>query len=89
MAFCPNGSEEFRNRSPKDFHVNWGFLHPSYLDVEFAQKTFEKNPYLILTSDWNHDCKMISEWDGKSQVTGEKRDGKELLIISKPNIFLK
>jgi hypothetical protein len=86
MAFCPNGSPDYRKREPGVFHVNWGFLHPNYLDVEFAMTTFKDNPYLILTGDWDYDVNVLSAWDGRSQSVGERRDGKELLIISKPNI---
>ena len=86
MAFCPNGSPEYRKREPDVFHVNWGFLHPNYLDIDFARTAFKNNPYLILTGDWNYDTMTLSSWDGYSQIIGEKRDGKELLIISKPNV---
>jgi SAM-dependent methyltransferase len=88
MAFCPNGSPEYRQREPNVFHVNWGFLHPNYLDVEFAAHTFRKNPYLILTGDWNYDLNLLTTWDGKSQQIGNLRNGKELFIIAKPNIVL-
>jgi 2-polyprenyl-3-methyl-5-hydroxy-6-metoxy-1,4-benzoquinol methylase len=88
MAFCPNGSPEYRQREPDIFHVNWGFLHPNYLDIEFAIKSFSQNPYLILTGDWDYDLKTLSSWDGKSQVVGDKKDGKELLIIAKPNVTI-
>lgn len=86
IAFCPNGSPEFRAREPHNFHVNWGLLHPNYLDIEFAAYTFRKNPYLILTDDWRYDLSILEKWDGKSQIIGSKRDGQELLIIAKPNI---
>lgn len=88
MTFCPNGSPEFRKREPQTFHVNWGLLHPNYLDVEFATHTFRKNPYLILTDDWRYNYTMLENWDGKSQVVGEKLNGQELLIIAKPNVIL-
>lgn len=85
MAFCPNGSDEFRKREPGVFHVNWGFLHPNYLDIPFAAHLFRNNPHLILTGDWSYDTAMLSAWDGRSQQVGDQRDGKELLIIAKPN----
>lgn len=86
MAFCPNGNDAYRQREPDIWHVNWGFLHPNFLDVDFGKKAFKNNPYIILTDDWDFNCKLIARWDGKSQVVGEKQDGKELLIIAKPNI---
>jgi hypothetical protein len=57
--------------------------------VGFAMETFKHNPYLIFTGDWNYDLKFISDWDGQSQVAGEALNGKELLIIAKPNIRIK
>lgn len=89
MAFCPNGSPEYRQRESHNFHVNWGFLHPNYLDIEFAAHTFRNNPYLILTGDWDYDLNVLSMWDGRSQTIGDLRDGKELCIIAKPNINIK
>jgi 2-polyprenyl-3-methyl-5-hydroxy-6-metoxy-1,4-benzoquinol methylase len=88
MTFCPNGSPEFRNREPHNFHVNWGFLHPNYLDVEFAAHTFRKNPYLILTDDWRYNLEVLEKWDGTSQIIGQKLDGQELLVIAKPNVTI-
>lgn len=85
MSFCPNGSIEYRRREPDIFHVNWGFVHPNYLDISFAQKMLGEHPYLILTGDLIFDLEEISAWDGKSQVVGKKRDGKELLMIAKLN----
>lgn len=85
VAFCPNGSDEYRKREPGIFHVNWGFLHPNYLDIDFAKTVFRRNPYMILTGDWNFHTNILSSWDGNSQIIGETRDGKELLIIAKPN----
>lgn len=85
MAFCPNGSSAYRNREPYIWHVNWGFVHPNHLSVEFAQFAFRENPFLILTGDWSFDVDQISNWDGLSQVTGPYLEGKELLIIAKPN----
>jgi hypothetical protein len=88
LTYCPNGSIEYQKRNPYVHHVNWGFLHPNFLDVEFAQFLFKDNPYLILTGDWVYNQDIISKWDKKSQVVGPTRDGIELLIISKPNILL-
>lgn len=86
MAFCPNGSKEFRDKNPGVFRVTWGSLHPNYLDIDFAKHVFKKNPYLLLTSDWPYNIDRIREWDGRSQQVDECRSGYELLIIAKPNI---
>ena len=86
MAFCPNGSLDYRNREPDIWHLNWGGVHPNFLTIDFAKFMFANNPYIVLTGDWDFDIDLIESWDGLSQITGAKRDGKELLIISKPNV---
>lgn len=86
MAFCPNGSDPYKKREPDIWHVSWGAVHPNSLTVEFAQYAFRNNPYLILTGDWIFDADKLAEWDGLSQITSPYQEGKELLIISKPNI---
>jgi SAM-dependent methyltransferase len=88
MAFCPNGNKEYRDREEETWHGSWGDIHVNLLDLEFAKRAFKNNPYLILSGDWGFDVEEIKNWDGKSQVIGEKKDGKELLIIFKPNIIL-
>jgi SAM-dependent methyltransferase len=88
VAFVPNGSAAYRTREPDIFHVNWGAVHPNFLDAEFAAHMFRENPYLILTGDWDFDVEKISAWDGRSQTTGTDLSGKELLIVAKPNIKL-
>lgn len=88
IAFCPNGSKEYQDREPSIFHVNWGFVHPNYLTCKFGEFVFRHNPYIILTGDWEFDLEDVRNWDGKSQFVSEKRDGKELLIIAKPNVSI-
>ncbi|MFT5858097.1 MAG: hypothetical protein ACI865_000181 [Flavobacteriaceae bacterium] len=88
MAFCPNGTAEYRTREPETWHGSWGDIHVNLIDVEFAKLAFKDNPYLILTGDWAFDPKEIEEWDGMSQKVGAKKDGKELLIIAKPTISI-
>lgn len=82
IAFCPNGSDAFRQREPHVFHVNWGSLHPNYLDIPFAQHLFREVPHLILTGDWEFDLVELEAWDHRTQRTGEREDGKELLIVA-------
>lgn len=88
MAFCPNGNAEYRKREPETWHGSWGDIYVSLLDLDFAKHAFRNHPYLIMSGDWRFNLDEISSWDGKSQVQGEKLDGKELLIIAKPNIHI-
>lgn len=88
IAFCPNGGQAYRKRESHEWHVNWGAVHPNYLSIEFASYAFKNNPYLILTGDWTFDLTAMFNWDGISQVNGPYQEGKELLIISKPNLTI-
>ncbi len=85
MAFCPNGNIEYRKREPHIWHGSWGDIHINLLDRDFASFAFKDHPYLILSDDWAFQMNQLSGWDQKSQVLGNKHDGKELLIIAKPN----
>jgi hypothetical protein len=58
------------------------------LTVKFASFVFNNNPFLILTGDWDFALDEINKWDGKSQIIGSRQDGKELMIIAKPNVLL-
>tara|TARA_Y100000991_G_scaffold215709_1_gene207688 strand:+ start:9502 stop:10386 length:885 start_codon:yes stop_codon:yes gene_type:complete len=86
MSFCPNGNNEYRKREPKVWHGSWGDIHVNSIDYKFAKHVFNENPFLILSGDWIFNFNEIKDWDGVSQKVGIKKDGKELLIISKPNI---
>lgn len=86
MAFCPNGSDEFRARKPSLFKTTWGELHPNYLDVKFASYLFRNHPYMILTGDDIYSAEKIAAWDGRSQYIDTDKSGYELLIIAKPNV---
>ncbi len=86
MAFCPNGSAEYKKRQPETYKVTWGSLHPNYIDIHFATHVFKRNPYLLLTSDWPYNLEKLENWDGLSQYIDEDRSGYELLIIAKPNV---
>lgn len=85
IVWCPNGSIEYKNREPDLFHVNWGFLHPNYIDIEFVKFAMRDHPFLITTGDWDYDENLIQSWDrDKQQILGPK-DGKELLFVTFPN----
>jgi hypothetical protein len=88
LTFSPNGDLKFRLRNQDMWRINWGNIHPNHLTVDFYKNIFSKNPYLIMTGDWNYNLDLISNWDGLSQVIGDKLDGMELFVISRPNIFI-
>lgn len=88
IVFCPNGSNDYRQREPQVWHLNWGLVHPNFLGVDFVSRVLSDHPYLVLTGDWTFPLDAISGWDGQSQVIGERRDGKELMFLARPNILL-
>ena len=86
IVWCPNGSDEYRKREPEIFHVNWGFLHPNYIDIQFVTFALKQHPFLILTGDWYYDETVIQNWNKYTQQVPGSKDGKELLFITLPNI---
>jgi transcription elongation factor Elf1 len=50
IAFCPNGSQAFRQKYPEVFHRFWGKVHPNFLNAEFYKHIFEDQPYYIASS---------------------------------------
>jgi hypothetical protein len=86
IAFCPNGSNEFRERDPKAFHHLWGLVHPNYLNDKFFQYVYSENPYFIGSNPYNFE--QLQNWDGHSQFVGDLT-GVELFVISRPNIKIK
>lgn len=84
-AACPNGSDGFRLKYPKRFHLAWGLVHPNYISDKLYKFIFKKNPYLI--SSQNDFCDLLSKWDYASQVTGDLT-GSELYVAALPNIQL-
>lgn len=88
MLFCPNGNNQYRARERKEWHVNWGLVHPNYISTDFAQYVFLNNPYLIMTGDWTYESSMIGRWDRSTQEVAPQADGKELMILVRPNIII-
>lgn len=82
IAFCPNGSDEFRKEVPAEFHSLWGMVHPNYLNNKYYQTVFKSNPYLVC-SDVGYP-KVKEEWDNVSQKTFDL-SGPELLVIAALN----
>jgi len=88
VIICTNGTNEYRKENPSNFSQSWGLAHPNFLDVDFFATNFKNNPYLILTSNWQHDTEKIKEWDQHSQYVTTDKTGWELLFITRPNMRL-
>lgn len=86
VIICPNGTDEYRKVNPANFSQSWGQVHPNYLDEGFFTSVFSNNPYLVLTSNWQHNVSSINEWDQVSQWVTPDKTGWELLFITRPNM---
>lgn len=82
ITYCPNGSKEFREYKPNEFHSFWGYVHPNYIGREFIETVFKNNPYAIGSN--LSEKEMIESWDGKSQQVYDLK-GSELVFFVKPN----
>lgn len=81
IAFCPNGSNEFRSLHHHNFHRAWGLVHPNYLSADYYRYIFKDNPYYISSNPYA--LKAISQLQNQ-QLIGDLR-GEELMVISKIN----
>lgn len=83
IAETPNGSHDFREKFPHNFHVWWGMVHPNYLSDEYYKYVFRKNPYYITSKPFN--LERIKSRDKKSQIVDDVIDGGQLVVIAKIN----
>lgn len=80
VAYCPNGSQEFKAKHPQIFHRFWGQAHPNYLSAGFYSKVFKDVPFLIGSDACG--IEEIENWDGNSQKILNV-SGYELFVIAK------
>ncbi|MGC4036277.1 MAG: methyltransferase domain-containing protein [Chitinophagaceae bacterium] len=80
VSFCPNGSEEFKQKNPESFHHFWGQVHPNFLNANFYAKAFRDVPYLI-GSNFSSDNDIL-QWNQESQTMLDL-SGHELFVIAK------
>lgn len=83
IALCPNGSPEFRQKYPANFHLLWGKVHPNLITARFYQRAFQNHPYFITSRP--ADLADLKSWDKQSQVTKDLSEG-ELLVIARPGM---
>ena len=79
VALTPNGSTEFRQQNPSDFHKLWNRVHPNFVTAEFYQHLFEGQSLLLGSSP--HDLHKISEWGRRGRMI-LSLGGIELLCIA-------
>jgi hypothetical protein len=78
VAFCPNGSTAYRERSPKSFKAAWGKVHPNYLSADYYERAFSGLPMLLASSPYDH--ASISAWDQCGNLVLDL-SGPELLCV--------
>jgi 2-polyprenyl-3-methyl-5-hydroxy-6-metoxy-1,4-benzoquinol methylase len=80
IAFCPNGSPEYRLKNPTAFHHAWGKVHPNYLNADFYKYIFENHSYYISGSPVNpEDIHPLQPFE---TITGDL-SGEELVVIAR------
>lgn len=79
VSFTPNGSFERLHADPREYHANWGFLHPQFLDEAFYAAAFPGESKLAASSPYSTDD--IQRWDHRTDVTMNLRGG-ELLFVA-------
>ena len=83
VAFTPNGTHAFREKSPKDWSKLWGMVHPNFLDDAYYRTRFMSQKYLLMSNPY--DLNRISNFmSNNSDCFGETSlDGDELLVVVK------
>ncbi len=83
IAECPNGSEDFKQKNPKNFKRIWGLVHPNVLSDKFYSKVFKNYPYIILYSPYEaNTIHQIRSWNQQDQLILDV-SGAQLLVIVK------
>lgn len=80
IAYCPNGSFDRLKNKPKQYHQNWGLVHPNYISDRFLQSIFSDCPYFIESDPFSFTA--LQNWNRMSQYTGSMK-GDELLVIAR------
>jgi 2-polyprenyl-3-methyl-5-hydroxy-6-metoxy-1,4-benzoquinol methylase len=78
IAFTPNGSKQFRDRSFASWHKLWGLVHPQLIDEEYLLSRFSSSPIMITSSV--HSLEHISRWDRSSRPHVADLTGDELMF---------
>lgn len=82
VAVTPNGSADYRSRSPDAWHKLWGQVHPNFLDGDFYRSFFAGNPCFLASNPYP--MQEIENWG----INWHERrianlNGEELLVIVK------
>lgn len=80
IAYCPNGSIDFKKKHPEQFHRFWGQVHPNFLSADFYVKAFDTVPYLLGSDAAT--TEDIQQWDGSTQQVLDLT-GSELFAFAK------
>ncbi len=81
VAFCPNGSEDFKKSNPSKYHKSWGMVHPNSITSTFYSKIFNEEKYYIGSNPY--DIEQINSWSENSSSFVSSLQGSELMVIVK------
>ena len=76
VAFTPNGSLTYRNKSPQAWHRSWGGVHPQLIDEIFLQRMSNQRPAIVGTSPYPFD--ELRRWNNSPMVLSML--GHELMV---------
>jgi 2-polyprenyl-3-methyl-5-hydroxy-6-metoxy-1,4-benzoquinol methylase len=79
VAFTPNGSQEFRERSPDQWNKLWNMVHPNFLDDVFYSELCGKP--LLASSPYDYQ-RISAGWAGGALRVCSPLDGSELLVAA-------
>lgn len=76
IAFTPNGCLSRRNKYPKEWHRNWGGVHPQLIDDVFVHSLGRTKRCVLATHPYDIDSLRTR----KAQYSEKNLDGYELMI---------
>ncbi|MBE7177805.1 MAG: methyltransferase domain-containing protein [Mucilaginibacter polytrichastri] len=82
IILCPNGSSDFRTKSPMGFHRFWGEVHPNLISDMFFEYVFRNYPCYISSAPYS--LQSVSNWDQKSHHRAMNGGDELLCIVRKP-----
>lgn len=83
VAVTPNGSADYRKKSPGAWHKLWGSVHPNFLDGDFYQSFFADTPCFLASNPYP--MQEIEIWgiNQRERHIADQLSGDELLVIVK------
>jgi 2-polyprenyl-3-methyl-5-hydroxy-6-metoxy-1,4-benzoquinol methylase len=83
VAFTPNGSDAYRQISPRAYRLAWGKVHPNVLSDNFYERLFGPNvPYML--ASFPYPLPAVREWS-RAQTSILDMSGWEMVAVAIPH----